>query len=163
MNYQKLITMDVLNGTGFRTVLFVSGCNHKCDGCYNKDTWNPRNGEPFTDDAMNTLMSMLSDPLIDGLTLTGGDPLYKDNLVTVLNIVTTVKTKFPNKTIWLWSGFTYDDALQDPIKKEILSFVDVFVDGRYEKNNKTKKPFRGSDNQNLIRLKENSIDIITIE
>lgn len=163
MNYQKLITMDVLNGTGFRTVLFVSGCNHKCDGCYNKDTWNPRNGEPFTDDVMNTLMSMLSDPLIDGLTLTGGDPLYKDNLVTVLNIVTTVKTKFPNKTIWLWSGFTYDDALQDPIKKEILSLVDVFVDGRYEKNNKTKKPFRGSDNQNLIRLKENSIDIITIE
>ncbi|WWQ13171.1 anaerobic ribonucleoside-triphosphate reductase-activating protein [Morganella phage vB_Mm5] len=163
MNYQKLITMDVLNGTGFRTVLFVSGCNHKCDGCYNKDTWNPRNGEPFTDDVMNTLMSMLSDPSIDGLTLTGGDPLYKDNLVTVLNIVTEVKYRFPDKNIWLWSGFTYDDALQDPIKKEILSFVDVFVDGRYEKNNKTKKPFRGSDNQNLIRLKENSIDIITIE
>ena len=84
MNYDRIYNMDVVNGKGIRVVLFVTGCNHKCEGCYNKSTWNPCNGTPYTEETENHLISLLSNPHVDGLTLTGGDPLYRDNYPTTL-------------------------------------------------------------------------------
>lgn len=162
MNYDRIYHNDVLNGKGFRVVLFLMGCSHKCAGCYNKETWNPRNGQPFTEEVMADLMQKLSEPQIDGLTLTGGDPLFRDNLEGVLSIVERVRSELPEKNIWMWTGYTLEEATEHPVRRSILEQVDCLVDGRYVQENPTRKPFRGSDNQRLIAFKKNSIEIENI-
>jgi len=162
MKYDRIYDMDVVNGKGFRVVLFVTGCNHKCIGCYNKSTWNPCNGEEFTEETENYLFELLNNPLIDGLTLTGGDPFYRDNFPTLLKLLKRFSERFPDKNVWLWTGYTLEQLQADPARSVMLSYIDVLIDGKYEQTLPTKKPFRGSDNQRLVEFKKNSIEITNI-
>lgn len=156
MNYHNITTDDMLNGDGLRVVLWVSGCSLECKNCQNPQTWDFNSGIPFTDDAMNEILEELSKPYIAGLTLSGGHPLESANLSTVKTIVKTIKTKYPNKTIWLYTGFTWEE-----IKKYFLFFydvvanVDVLVDGHYiDELRDITLPFRGSSNQRIIDVQK---------
>lgn len=105
MNYSGISECDVLNGTGFRVVLFVSGCSHKCYNCQNPKTWNENFGHPFTDKTKEYLFGCLSKDYIDGITLTGGDPLYEQNLGNVLSLIKEIRISYPEKNIWLYTGY----------------------------------------------------------
>lgn len=152
MNYAEIYECDSLNGDGFRTVLFVTGCSHKCDGCYNKSTWNPRNGTEFTRDTQRTLFEYVNKPYIKGLTLSGGDPMHPSNAPTILELVKDFKKVFPHKDIWLWTGYRFHEIPENA--KPILCYIDVIVDGKYIKELKTDKKFRGSDNQVIFYKKD---------
>lgn len=162
MKYDRIYNLDVVNGKGFRVVLFVTGCNHKCDGCYNKDTWNPCNGEEYTEETENHILELLKNPLVDGLTLTGGDPFYRSNYLVLLKLLKRVSVAFPDKNVWVWTGYTLEQLQADTGRSELLPFIDVLIDGRYEKDLPTRKPFRGSDNQRLVEFAKNSIEITNI-
>lgn len=148
MNYASIIPCDSLNGIGFRTVLFVTGCSHKCERCYNKSTWNPRNGQEFTESTLEYLITMVNKPYINGLTISGGDPLYRSNIKEVINICKRVKEE-TRKSIWIYTGYEFNDLPEDSL--ELLDYVDVIIDGKYDYTKPTDKPFRGSDNQKMYR------------
>ncbi|UJJ22055.1 anaerobic ribonucleoside-triphosphate reductase activating protein [Erwinia phage Virsaitis27] len=145
MNYDRIYPCDFVNGPGCRVVLFVTGCSHKCEGCYNKSTWNPRNGSLFNANTVKELAEYLSKPYIQGITLTGGDPLYRENREDIEALVNWIKARFPNKDIWLWTGYKFEDIKH----LELLQNVDVIIDGKYEQSLPTQKVWRGSDNQRL--------------
>ena len=151
MNYLTITKDDTLNGDGLRVVLWVAGCSHHCKGCQNSYSWNPNTGVLFTDETINEIFAELSKDYISGLTLSGGDPLYIDNRDTITNLVKSVKEKFPNKTIWLYTGYSYED-----IKNlDIINYLDVIIDGEYkEELRDITLPYRGSSNQRIIYLKE---------
>ena len=147
MNYIAIENASVTNGEGVRVVLWVSGCGHHCKNCQNEFSWNPNVGKPFTDETMKTLKELVQKEYIDGLTLSGGDPLYPQNRDTVLEICKEIKKL--NKTIWLYTGYTYEEVKD----LEILKYVDVLVDGRYvDELRDINLEFRGSSNQRLIKL-----------
>lgn len=151
MNYHNIKTCDLLNGEGARVVLWVSGCQHSCVGCFNKQTWDKNSGVPFDSDAFKEITDALSEPFCNGLTLSGGDPLASFNYEEILSLCKKVKQMFPEKTIWVYSGFTYDFIKEN--RNEILNYIDVLVDGPYiEKLRDKKLQYRGSSNQNIIRL-----------
>ncbi|UGO53222.1 putative anaerobic ribonucleoside-triphosphate [Klebsiella phage vB_KaeM_Nispero] len=145
MNFDRIYPSDFVNGPGCRVVLFVTGCLHKCEGCYNKSTWNARNGQLFTMNTVKELASHLSKSYIQGLTLTGGDPLYPHNREEISNLVSWVKARFPEKDIWMWTGYKFED-IKD---LDLLQHIDVIIDGKYEQSLPTTKNWRGSDNQRL--------------
>ena len=154
MNYCGIYRCDCCNGIGFRTVLFVSGCNHQCKNCQNPKTWDKNYGKEFTDETLNILIEQLQKPYIDGLTLSGGDPLFPDNREEVLRICKTIKTILPDKTIWLYTGYKYEE-IKD---LEIINYVDVIVDDKFEETKKDLSlAFRGSKNQNIIDVKTGNI------
>ena len=148
MNYSKYYPIDVLNGEGTRCTLFVSGCIHNCKGCYNQSTWSPDAGERFTEQLADQIIKDLNDSRIkrQGLSLSGGDPLHPRNVGAVLSLIKRVKAECTDKNIWLWSGYTLADL--DQKQHEIISLVDVFIDGKYiEELANTKLAWRGSSNQ----------------
>ena len=149
MNYVQILDIDTINGPGIRTTLFVSGCTIHCKGCFNKDYWDFNYGKEFTQETMDELLSKLSRDAWDGLSILGGEPM--DNFYTVLNICKAVKEKYPNKNIWIWSGYTKDYIEQH--KKEIITYVDCMVLGPFveEKRNLNLK-FRGSENQHIFKV-----------
>ena len=114
MNYCGITAPDIANGTGCRVVLWISGCNHKCNGCHNPETWDYKYGKKFDEDAKNIIYKWLSKPYIKGLTISGGDPLDRSNdeLLEILDLCIYVKTNFPDKDIWIYSGFTYEQLLE---------------------------------------------------
>lgn len=136
---------DLVNGEGVRVSIYVTGCSHGCDGCFNANLMNPNYGQPFDDALMSYVIKLLNRPHIQGLTFLGGDPLYKRNLVGVKAIIDMVKTHCPNKDIWLWTGYTIQELNGE--QKNIIDSVDMVIDGRYNKDLPTQKPWRGSDNQ----------------
>ena len=146
MNYEKIFIHDLVNGEGVRVTLFVTGCEHMCLGCYNKETWSRKAGKPFTKEIREKLLDIIKDH--DGLSLSGGDPLYTGNREEILELCKLFKQRYPDKNIWLWTGYTYDQVKD----LEIIKYIDVLIDGRFEKDNKTVKPWRGSNNQELIRF-----------
>lgn len=150
MNYMAIYKTSLADGIGWRTVLFVSGCNHKCKGCHNPESWNKNAGYPFTEETKQKLFEFLSKDYINGLTISGGDPLYSDNLSTVTKLCKEIKEKFPNKTIWVYTGSLYRD-----IKNlELMKYIDVIVDGEFKINQKdTTLAYRGSYNQRIIDVK----------
>lgn len=166
MNYLKIEKCSVSEGQGVRVVLWVSGCRLHCFDCHNPKTHDFNSGVPFTSDTMNELLEALDKTYISGLTLTGGHPLEAENLETVLEIVRTVKEKFPDKTIWLYTGFTWEIIAQviihpeynqecDWILADIIPLVDVIVDGKYEyKLRDITLPFCGSSNQRIIDVQK---------
>lgn len=155
MNYEKIDKCSVSNGLGVRTVLWVSGCNIHCKNCHNQSTWDFNSGIPFTDDTMQELLYDLSKPYIKGCTLSGGHPLDPHNAPEVLKIVKRVKMVFPNKDIWIYSGYTWEDIIQNDTLKEILKYTDVLVDGAYiDELRDISLAFRGSSNQRIIDVQK---------
>lgn len=156
MNYSKILTYDICNGTGWRVTLYVSGCKRNCPGCFNTCTHNPNVGTLFTDDTRELIYKELEKPNIDGLTLLGGEPLsvLSDNRKTIIEFCKQVKAKFPNKTIWLYSGYTFEEIKEDPTMNEVLNYADILVDGPFiEKLKDPSLKFRGSSNQRIINLR----------
>lgn len=154
MNYAQLNLFDTVNGDGCRVSLFVSGCNHACKGCWSEETWNYKYGTEYTKAIEDQIINTLNTEFYSGLSLLGGDPLAKHNLNSVLNLVKRVKAECTNNNIWLWTGY-YNDEITDSTRLEILEYVDVLIDGRFEEDKKdlTLK-YRGSSNQNIIYLRE---------
>ena len=154
MNYCKYIPIDVLNGLGTGCTLFVAGCEHHCPGCYNQSTWNVNAGFPFTDEMCDQIIQDLNDTRIHrrGLSLTGGDPLLPANLPTVKSICERVRRECSlDKDIWLWTGYTKNELT--PEQLEVVSLIDVLVDGRFEEDKKDPSlSFRGSSNQIIYRF-----------
>ena len=151
MNYEKVDKCSVSNGAGVRTVLWVSGCDVHCHNCHNPQTWDFNSGIPFTDDTMQELLYDLSKPYIKGLTLSGGHPLDPHNAPKVLEIVKRVKMVFPNKDIWIYSGYEWENIIKDETLREIMRYTDVLVDGAYvDELRDISLAFRGSSNQRII-------------
>ena len=155
MNYHNIKTDDMLNGDGLRVTCWVSGCSIRCFNCYNPQTWDFNSGIPFTDDTMQEILYDLSKPYIKGLTLSGGHPLDTHNAPKVLEIVKRVKMVFPNKDIWIYTGYVWEDIIKNDTLKEILKRTDVLVDGAYvDELRDISLPFRGSSNQRIIDVQE---------
>lgn len=151
MNYSGISYPDVENGAGCRVTLFVSGCSHHCKGCHNLETWDFSFGKEFTDLVKNDIFNKVALPYIQGLTLSGGDPM--DSYEEVLCLVKEFREVFGNsKDIWLYSGYTLEQ-LESCGKGEILELIDVLVDGEYhEEERDVTLAFRGSRNQRIIEL-----------
>lgn len=147
MRYHNITKDDMLNGDGLRVVLWVSGCNHNCKECHNPITWDIRGGLPFDQAAKEELFEELEKPYISGVTLSGGDPLHPDNREDIGKLVDEICDKFPNKTIWLYTGYDWEDICQLPFIRK----VDVVVDGEFivaKKDNRLH--WKGSSNQRVI-------------
>lgn len=153
MKYQNITTNDMLNGEGLRVVLWVSGCSHHCQGCQNSLTWDPDDGLEFDDAAKEEIFAELEHDYIQGLTLSGGDPLYVGNRKAVIAFAKEVKEKFPDKDIWMYTGFSMGDAMEDLTWDEIMQNIDVLVDGKFEESLKENNlHWVGSSNQRIIRV-----------
>ncbi len=153
MNYHNYYPLDVVNGEGTRCTLFVSGCEHKCAGCHNASTIKPESGHPYTRELEEQIIEDLGDIRIprDGLSLSGGDPLYPGNLEDIGRLVQRVKETYPEKDIWLWTGYTHEQLSEK--QKEVVQFVDVLIDGPYlQAERDLTLPWRGSRNQRVIYL-----------
>lgn len=166
MNYHNIKTDDMLNGDGLRVTCWVSGCSIGCFNCYNPQTWDFNSGIPFTDDTMQEILYDLSKPYIKGLTLSGGHPLDPHNISEVYKIVKRVKMVFPNKDIWLYTGYSWEDIVEkDRIMKnlkdndiselDVIKLCNVIVDGAYvDELRDISLPFRGSSNQRIIDVQK---------
>ena len=150
MNYHNITKCDMLNGEGVRVVLWVSGCVHACPNCHNQQTWNPNSGIPFDDEAIKEIYAELENPYVDGITFSGGDPLHPLNYNTILWLCTQIKLKYPNKNIWLYTGYSLDTVKL--IYSDILEYADVIVDGKFiEALKSPDKHWIGSSNQTINR------------
>ena len=147
MRYHDITKCDMKNGDGLRTVLWVAGWSHRCPGCHNPITWDPNDGIPFDQAAKEEIFEELSRDYISGITLSGGDPLFPGNRDTVAELIYEIKEKFPEKTIWLYTGYLWEDVKDLPG----ISQVDVLVDGPYvEVLRDTTLHWKGSSNQRVI-------------
>ena len=153
MNYATIKYNDIANGEGIRTSLFVSGCTHKCKGCFNAEAWDFSYGKPFTEEVENEILSSRESGYIDGLSLLGGEPFEPSNQLALYPFLQKVKQKFPNKDIWLFTGFLFDVDLVKGGQRfteytdELLSLIDIIVDGRFvEELHDITLQFRGSSN-----------------
>ena len=162
MNYGEIKNCDIANGEGIRVTLFVSGCTNHCENCFQPQTWDFDYGMPFDKAAADKIIEMLRPDYINGLTLLGGEPFEPRNQRELVPFLHRVRETYPNKTIWAFSGFTLDDELlkdgsypRCEVTDEMLSLVDVLVDGRYvERLHDISLRFRGSSNQRLIDMNE---------
>lgn len=160
MNYAELKSHDIANGLGVRVSLFVSGCTHRCKGCFNEIAWDFGYGTPFTDQTEEKILSLLAPAHIAGLTLLGGEPMEAVNQRGLLSLLRRVKKTYPNKDIWCYSGYTFEELTgkvacraRCEVTDEVLSLIDVLVDGRFEEKNKNiMLKFRGSSNQRILLL-----------
>ena len=157
MNYATIKSRDIANGPGVRVSLFVSGCTHRCPGCFNREAWDFGYGQPFDQSVIDRILTDLAPDYVTGLTLLGGEPFEPQNQGPVLELLRQVKATYPEKSIWAFSGYLFDrdilaGRLGDPaITREYLSYLDVLVDGPFvEARKNLSLRFRGSDNQRLI-------------
>ena len=151
MNYHNITMDDMLNGDGLRTVLWVSGCAHHCRGCQNPQTWDEHSGVPFDEKAKAELFSNLSKDYISGVTFSGGDPLCPSNQETVGSLIEEIHEKFPDKTIWLYTGDLFERIRTLPF----IPLIDVIVDGPYvEALRDPQLYWKGSSNQRVINVKK---------
>ncbi len=159
MYYGEIKNCDIANGEGVRATLFVSGCTNRCEGCFQPQTWDFCYGQPFTKETEDKILEMLGASYIDGLTLLGGEPFEPENQRALLPFVKRIKKQYPNKNIWAFTGFTIEKLWNDEphprceVTDELLSMIDVLVDGRFEKDKKNiTLRFRGSENQRLLDM-----------
>lgn len=164
MYYGEIKNCDIANGVGVRISLFVSGCTNKCKGCFQPETWPFDYGEEFTIDTENTIINLLSPDYIDGLTVLGGEPFEPKNQEAIYQFLQRVKEELPEKSIWIFTGFTIEEILQTgsycntAISNKILELADVLVDGRFEEGKKDiSLKFRGSSNQRVIDLNKTTV------
>ena len=170
MHYSTIKNCDIANGSGVRVTLFVSGCTNKCKNCFQPETWDFEYGEPFTVETEQKLLDMLKPSYIQGLTLLGGEPMEPSNQRGLLPFVKKVRTAYPDKDIWCFTGFTYELLKTDgshprcEVTDELLEQIDVLVDGRFVEELKSPAlRFRGSSNQRLIdmvKTRENDMVVL---
>ena len=161
MNYADIKQIDIANGPGVRVSLFVSGCNHHCKGCFNECAWDFNYGNKFTEETIQEVLKDLNKDYISGLTLLGGEPLEPANQKGLLPLVKKVKEKYPEKSIWCYTGFDFEKDVMGSMSqnveetKELMKYIDVVVDGKFEEDKKdiTLK-FRGSSNQRIIDVQK---------
>ncbi len=158
MRYHNITKDDMVNGDGLRVVLWVAGCTHCCKECQNPITWDICGGIPFDDEAKQEIFTELDKCYVSGITFSGGDPLHPQNREWVTKLSQEIKEKYPNKTQWLYTGFTWDKVCD----LEIMKTLDVVIDGKFEIEHKDEKiKWRGSPNQNVIDV-QNSLRTGTI-
>ena len=163
MKYNLIRKMDISNGPGVRVSIFMQGCGFHCKNCFNKETWDFDAGKDFNQKTIDEVLNLCSADYIKGLSILGGEPMHPKNIEGTTKLAKAFKEKYPDKNVWVWSGFKFDEDLKD---KEVLNYVDVLVDGRYEDelHDFTLK-WRGSSNQRVIdvkeSLKENKIITLT--
>lgn len=168
MNYGEIKKYDIANGHGIRVSLFVSGCTHHCKNCFNQATWDFNYGKPFTKETEEEILKALKPDYITGLTLIGGEPMEAQNQKALLPFVKMVREAFPNKDIWCYTGYVYEELLKESrarceVTDELLSFIDVLVDGPYiEAKRNISLKFRGSENQRIIDLNKSSKENIVL-
>lgn len=157
MYYNKIREMDISDGTGIRVSLFVQGCEFHCKGCFNPETWNFESGKEFTTETLDVLLKLCDKKYIKGLSILGGEPMHPMNRETVVDIMRAFKFKFPNKDIWMWTGYTLENLLaeNDDDVKSMLIYLDYLIDGQFveEKKNLNLK-WAGSENQRWIDIQE---------
>ena len=162
MRYNKIRQMDISNGPGVRVSIFMQGCAFHCENCFNKETWDFNGGTDFTEETIKKVLDLCDKDYIVGLSILGGEPMHPNNIDGTTTLAKAFKEKFPNKNLWVWSGYLFDKDLKD---KEVLKYIDVLVDGQMINNlhNPTLK-WKGSSNQRVIdvqkSLKNNEICII---
>lgn len=161
MNYAAIKPTDIANGPGVRVSLFVSGCTHYCRECFNSEAWDFHYGQRYTDETTDQILGFLDHSYIAGLSLLGGEPMHPDNQKGILPLVRAVKERFPQKTIWCYTGYDFEqDILGDMAKRlpetmSILAYLNVLVDGKFEIEKKNLKlRFKGSSNQRIIKVPE---------
>lgn len=159
-NYSKIKTFDIANGKGIRTSVFFSGCEHCCKNCFNSELWDFSVGELFTREVYESKIKPTMNDHIAGISILGGEPMHPDNLPSTVCLTKWFKEDFPNKNVWLWSGYTWEELMNKPNKNyetnlEVIKHIDVLVDGKYidELKDLTLK-FAGSKNQRLIDVKK---------
>ena len=151
MRYNLIRKMDISNGPGVRVSIFMQGCQFHCKNCFNKETWDFNGGKEFTDETINKVLELSEKDEVKGLSILGGEPMHPVNIEGTTKLAKAFKEKFPEKDIWAWSGFRYED-LKD---KEVLKYIDVLVDGTYkdELHDPTLK-WKGSSNQRVVDIKK---------
>ena len=151
MRYNLIRKMDISNGPGVRVSIFMQGCSFHCKNCFNQETWDFEGGQKFTDDTINKVLELSNKPEVKGLSILGGEPMHPTNIEGTTKLAKAFKEKYPEKSIWAWTGFQYED-IKD---KDVFNYIDVLVDGQYkdELHDPTLK-WRGSSNQRVIDIKE---------
>lgn len=160
MNYATIKPVDIANGPGVRVSLFVSGCTHHCKDCFNEEAWDFQYGAPFTEEIENQILGYMDHDYIVGLTLLGGEPMEPQNQAALLPFVRRVRERFPEKTIWCYSGYDFEKDIlgrmfgENPVTESLVELFDVMVDGKFvaELRNLSLK-FRGSENQRILDVK----------
>lgn len=159
MRYHKIRKMDISDGPGVRVSIFMQGCSFHCENCFNPETHDFMGGKEFTEDTINHVLTLCEKDTIQGLSILGGEPMHPKNIEGTTKLAKAFKEKFPNKTLWIWTGFLFDKELKD---QEVLKYIDVLVDGQYiDKLRNPKLKYCGSSNQRVIdiprSLKENKV------
>ena len=163
MKYNLIRKMDISDGPGVRVSIFMQGCQFHCKNCFNPETWSFEGGNEFTDDTINEVLKLCEADHIQGLSILGGEPMHPNNIEGTTKLAKAFKEKFPKKSLWAWSGFTFDDYLKD---KEVLKYLDVLVDGQYKDElHDFRLKWRGSSNQRVIDVQKSLQEhrIITTE
>ena len=151
MRYFKVRSEDIANGPGIRVSIYVQGCNHHCPNCFNPETWDFNKGKPFTQKIKAKFLNLAEPKKIVGFSILGGEPLQQGS--DMLDLVKSMKEKYPNKTIWMWTGYTYEELNDE--QKEIIKYIDVLIDGRFIEAEKCpNENFKGSSNQRIIDIKK---------
>lgn len=150
--YNKIRKMDISNGPGVRVSVFMQGCTFNCKNCFNPETHDFNGGKEFTDDTINEILNLCNNSYIDGLSILGGEPLHNKNIDASTKLAKAFKEKYPDKSVWIWTGFNFEDYVMD---KEITKYADFIVDGQFEEDNKNPKLlYSGSSNQRVINVKK---------
>lgn len=151
MRYNKIRKMDISNGPGVRISIFMQGCSFDCKNCFNQETHDFNGGKEFTRDTINRILELSEKEHIVGLSILGGEPLHPKNIEGTIELAKSYKEKYPDKTIWVWTGYNYENV----VNKDIFKYIDILVDGRFKEElaNPMLK-FRGSSNQRIIDVKK---------
>ena len=157
MRYNKIRKMDISDGPGVRVSIFMQGCAFNCQNCFNQETHDFNGGKEFTDETIQRVLELCNNENIVGLSILGGEPMHPKNIEGTTKLAKAFKEKFPNKTLWAWTGYNYDKDIKE---KEITKYLDVLVDGQYiDKLRNPNLEWRGSSNQRVINLKNNGCKI----
>lgn len=148
MRYNKIRKIDISNGPGVRVSIFFQGCSFHCKGCFNEETWDFKGGKEFTDDTIKEVLDLCDKDQVKGLSILGGEPMNPKNIDGTTKLAKAFKERFSDKTIWMWSGYTFEDYLS---KQDVMKYIDVVVDGQFEIDKKDPRlHFKGSSNQRVI-------------
>lgn len=160
MRYNKVRKMDISNGPGVRVSIFMQGCTFNCKNCFNPETHDFAGGEEFDEDVIDEVLKLCENEHIEGLSILGGEPMHPINIEGTTELAKKFKEKFPNKNLWVWTGFLFDRDLQN---KEVLKYIDVLVDGQYvDELRDPRLKYNGSSNQRVIDV-QNSLKTGKVE